>query len=228
MQSQITNIDSRVTNIDNRVTKVEDGGAIGGKDSPISIDNGSSTPASATGKDSIAVGPGSQASADNSAAIGANSVADRDNSVSVGSAGNERQITNVAAGTAGTDAVNVNQLNSTVSSATTAANSYTDSQVSNVQGQVNGLRQDMSDQFHNVNNRVSGSNAMIGAMSTMTASLAGIDTENRVGAGTGFSGGQKAISVGYQRAIGKKANITFGATTTGSDTTVGVGAGFGW
>ena len=64
-------------------------------------------------------------------------MADRANTVSVGSAGNERQVTNVAAGTAGTDAVNLDQLNATLATATaytdtavatggTAANSYTD------------------------------------------------------------------------------------------------------
>ncbi|MDN7695842.1 ESPR-type extended signal peptide-containing protein [Burkholderia cenocepacia] len=73
--------------------------------------------AAASGSNSSAVGQGSVASGNNSVALGAGSVADRDNAVSVGSAGNERQITNVAAGTAPTDAVNVQQMNNTVSSA---------------------------------------------------------------------------------------------------------------
>jgi len=70
--------------------------------------------AKASGKDSIAIGNGATASADNSVAIGAGSVADRSNTVSVGSNGSERQITNVAAGSAATDAVNVGQLNASV------------------------------------------------------------------------------------------------------------------
>ena len=55
--------------------------------------------------------------------------------VSVGSADTPRQVANVAAGTAPTDAVNVQQLNSGVSSAVAQANSYTDSQ-------IQGLRRD--------------------------------------------------------------------------------------
>jgi autotransporter adhesin len=70
--------------------------------------------AKASGSDSIAIGNGATASANNSVAIGAGSVADRANTVSVGSSGSERQIANVAAGTAATDAVNVGQLNTSV------------------------------------------------------------------------------------------------------------------
>lgn len=70
--------------------------------------------ATAAGMDSVALGHGASASASNAVAIGAGSVADRADTVSVGSAGAERQITNVAAGTAATDAVNVGQLNATV------------------------------------------------------------------------------------------------------------------
>nr|WP_258181089.1 YadA-like family protein [Burkholderia multivorans] len=71
----------------------------------------------ASGGSSTAVGQNANASGNNSVALGAGSVADRDNAVSVGAAGAERQITNVAAGTAPTDAVNVQQMNNTVSSA---------------------------------------------------------------------------------------------------------------
>ncbi len=102
-----------------RVSNIENTGVIG-----IRINNTSQADASATGSDSVAVGPnalasgdrsialgaGSQAGAPNSVALGAGSIATRPNTVSVGSVGNERQITNVAAGTAATDAVNVAQL----------------------------------------------------------------------------------------------------------------------
>jgi autotransporter adhesin len=63
-----------------------------------------------TGSRSVAIGAGSQATADNAVALGAGSVADRANAVSVGSKGNERQIVNVAEGTEDTDAVNLGQL----------------------------------------------------------------------------------------------------------------------
>ena len=83
--------------------------------------------ASATGAESLALGPGATAAAANSAAIGAGSVASQGarttyaavgltspqtsaGEVSFGAAGAERQLTNVAAGFAPTDAVNVAQL----------------------------------------------------------------------------------------------------------------------
>ena len=67
------------------------------------------------------------------------------------------------------------------------------------------------------------------AMMTMGASLSNIPgTENRIGAGTGYANGRSALSVGYQRALGQKANLTFGASTSGHDTSVGVGVGMGW
>jgi autotransporter adhesin len=69
----------------------------------------------ASGSFSTALGSNSSALATNSVALGYGSVADRANTVSVGAPGAERQITNVAAGTQGTDAVNVNQLNQSIS-----------------------------------------------------------------------------------------------------------------
>lgn len=184
--------------------------------------------AKATGKHSTAIGGGSSATGDNSVAIGAGSVADRDDSVSMGSQGHERQITNVKAGTTDTDAVNVAQMNQAASTATSSANSYTDQQVGALSGQVAGLQQQMSDQFRNVNKRISSGNAMSTSMMTMAASLGGIESQNRIGAGTGFSNGSKALSVGYQRAISKRANITFGASVADGDSSVGVGVGMGW
>ncbi|WP_052949597.1 ESPR-type extended signal peptide-containing protein [Dyella japonica] len=172
--------------------------------------------------------PAAKATGKHSTAIGGGSVADRDDTVSVGSQGNERQLTNVKAGTVDTDAVNVAQMNQASSSATSSANSYTDQQVGNVANQVAGMQQQMDDQFRNVNKRISGGNAMSTSMMTMAASLGGIETQNRFGAGTGFSNGAKAISVGYQRAISKRANITVGASVTGGDSSVGVGVGMGW
>ncbi|MDE1004635.1 MAG: YadA family autotransporter adhesin, partial [Paraburkholderia fungorum] len=83
----------------------------------------------ASGNNATALGASANAGADNSVALGQGSVADRANTVSVGAAGQERQIANVAAGVQGTDAVNVNQLQQSVSGAVGQANSYTDDQI---------------------------------------------------------------------------------------------------
>ncbi|ULU26391.1 hypothetical protein DYST_03337 [Dyella terrae] len=74
--------------------------------------------AQASGTNAVAVGNGANASADNSVALGSGSVANRANTVSVGSTGNERQITNVAAGSASTDAVNLGQMQASITSST--------------------------------------------------------------------------------------------------------------
>ena len=79
---------------------------------------------SATGVNSVAIGPAAVSSGSNSVAIGAGSAdGGRANVVSVGSAGAERKIINVAAGSAAaasTEAVNGSQLNSALSSAAAA------------------------------------------------------------------------------------------------------------
>src|SRR5262249_49599665 len=112
--SQLYATDVALSNLSNTVNGLPNG------PSPIKYFHASSTLAdsSATGTDSIAVGPIAVASASNaiaigngamamtvnSIALGSGSIADRANTVSVGSVGNERQITNVAAGTQDTDA----------------------------------------------------------------------------------------------------------------------------
>ena len=71
--------------------------------------------ATATGANAAGLGTNASASAANSVAIGSGSTNAVANTVSFGSAGNERRLTNVAAGISPTDAVNVGQLQSTVS-----------------------------------------------------------------------------------------------------------------
>ncbi|MFC7632850.1 YadA-like family protein [Paraburkholderia humisilvae] len=79
----------------------------------------------------------------NSAAIGANSSdGGRSNVVSVGAPGAERQITNVAAGTQATDAVNVQQLNQSVTQGVGQANSYTDQRINDVNNRIDSDRRD--------------------------------------------------------------------------------------
>ena len=66
-------------------------------------------------------------------------------------------------------------------------------------------------------------------MMTMSSSLAGMRTENRVATGVGYSGGQPALAVGYQRSfVDGKAALTVGGSFTDQDKSVGIGAGFGW
>ena len=84
----------------------------------------------ASGNSATAVGAGAVSSGNGSIAIGQNSSdGGQSNVVSVGNSTTQRRITNVAAGTAPTDAVNLNQLNSAMSSTNRA--------LSGMQDQVN-------------------------------------------------------------------------------------------
>jgi autotransporter adhesin len=62
----------------------------------------------------------------------------------------------------------------------------------------------------------------------MATSTAGIRTRNRVGVGVGFQGGERALSVGYQRAVSERAAVTIGGAFSGKEKSAGVGVGFGW
>jgi autotransporter adhesin len=89
-------------------------------------------------------------------------------------------------------------------------------------------QQQVNARFGEQDKRIDRISAMSTAMVQMAASAAGIDTPNRVGLGVGNSHGQSALSVGYQRALGKKATVTIGGSVSGSESSVGAGVGFGW
>lgn len=171
----------------------------------------------ASGASSTAAGRAANASADNSVALGANSVADRANSVSVGSAGNERQVTNIADASQDMDAVNLRQLNASFAQAMAAPTAA-----------INDLRLYVDDRFRVQDERIDQMGAMSSATANATASLAGIRTPNRVAVGAGFSGGESAVSVGYQRVISDRAAITISGAFSGDDSSAGIGFGFGW
>ncbi|WP_242112340.1 YadA family autotransporter adhesin, partial [Luteimonas aquatica] len=182
----------------------------------------------ASGASSTAIGQGATASAANSVALGQGSVADRANTVSVGSVGNERQVVNVADGTQATDAVNKRQMDASATKTLSSANAYTDSKFMALEDSFDVLKDDMNRRLRDQDRRIDRQGAMSAAMLNMATSAAGIRTENRVGVGVGFQGGQSALSIGYQRAISDRATFTLGGATSGGDTSVGLGAGFGW
>ncbi len=175
----------------------------------------------ASGTHSTAMGANSSATADNSVALGANSVADRANTVSVGSAGNERQVTNVAAGTATTDAVNVGQLNDSISAAVgnlpagMTAKDYTDQQINSVQNSVNQVAR----------------NAYSGiAAATALTMIPDVDQGKTiaVGIGGGTYKGAQAVALGVSARITENLKMKAGAGTSSQGTTVGVGASYQW
>ncbi|KWS02253.1 yadA-like C-terminal region family protein [Lysobacter capsici AZ78] len=151
--------------------------------------------------------------------------------VSLQGAGGTR-VSNVAAGTAPTDAANVAQVQAGDAATLSSANTYTDSRVTQMLAApteaVNRLRDDMNWRFNKQDQRIDRMGAMTSAMVQMSASAAGLRTTNRVAVGAGFQGGEQALSIGYQRAISDRATVTVGGAFSDSESSVGIGAGFGW
>jgi autotransporter adhesin len=181
-----------------------------------------------TAASGTAVGQGASVTAEGAVALGQGSVADRANTVSVGSAGNERQITNVAAGTQATDAVNVAQLDARATQAVADAKAYTDMKFDAWADSFRAYQDELERRFTDQDRRIDRQGAMGAAMLNMATSAAGIRTQNRVGVGIGFQGGESALSIGYQRALSDRATLTIGGAFSGDEKSVGLGAGFGW
>ena len=206
------------------------GGGGGGSDARFTAQD--ATPASATGSNSVAAGSNARANANNSVALGANSVADRANTVSVGAAGAERQVANVADGAAGTDAVNVRQMQAQSVTTLNQANAYTDQRVSEIVAvpmqAIEDLRGQVEDEFRQTDRRINRHGAMNAAMIHMASSAANIQTMNRVSVGAGYSEGQEALAVGYQRQLKPNVSVSLGAAFSGSEQSAGAGIGIGW
>jgi trimeric autotransporter adhesin len=118
--------------------------------------------------------------------------------------------------------------NSVATETLTSAKSYTDMQFKALDDDFQNFRAETDRRFLDQDRRIDRQGAMGSAMLNMATSAAGIRTDNRVGVGVGFQGGEKALSVGYQRALSDRATITIGGAFSGDEKSVGVGAGFGW
>jgi len=238
--------DPRDTAIGDHATIAADGSVAVGSNATVSA---AATNAVAVGADTsvtaasaTAIGQGASATAANSVALGAGSVADQANTVSVGTAANQRRVVNVAAGVAATDAANVGQVDQALATAKSyadngdqqtlkQANAYTDAKLGSgvSRSDFDGFRTHVDDQFHRVNQRLDRVGAMGTALSQMSMNTSGLSGANRVGMGAGNYGGQQAVAVGYQRAFKEnRASVSIGASTSGSESTVGVGGGFSW
>lgn len=100
------------------------------------------------------------------------------------------------------------------------ANEYTDGAISNFERRLD----KMDKRF----NRMA---AMSSAQTAMAMNAAGLATYNRLGAGVGYSEGESAMAVGYQRVLNEKGSATFslnGAFTNSGERSMGVGVGIGW
>ncbi|MGO4395867.1 YadA family autotransporter adhesin [Variovorax sp. M-6] len=185
----------------NNVTYNNVGSAIDAIGSTVAGNNTSGKPgASATGKDSVAIGAGS--------------VADRDNTVSFGTPGAERQLANVAPGTEGTDATNLNQVRGMVGSGVQQSQAYTDQQ-------INQLDQKSQKQMSGI-----GAMAMAAAALQPNARAEG-NTSISIGAGSYNGEGAFAAGVNYYASNQILLNAKIGFTSAGpAKVGFGVGATF--
>jgi autotransporter adhesin len=167
-------------------------------------------------------------------------------------------ISNLADGVAATDAVNMRQMQAgdaatlrsaqahadvgdaaTLVSATTytdtvavqtlqSANEYTDSRFAAWDAQLDSIQRGIDDRFQRQDRRIDRQGAMSGAFAGMAMNTAGLAGRNRVGVGVGGQGGEQALAVGYQRAVGDRASVSFGGAFSGGEKSVMGGAGFSW
>ncbi|TDK27146.1 hypothetical protein E2F46_02730 [Luteimonas aestuarii] len=156
---------------------------------------------------------------------------------------NGTTIGNVADGVAATDAANVRQVQAgdaaTLASANTytdtvavqtlqSANDYTDSRFAAWDAQLDSIQRGIDDRFHQQDRRIDRQGAMSGAFAGMAMNTAGLSGQNRIGVGVGVQGGEQALAVGYQRAIGNRASVSLGGAFSGNEKSMMGGAGFSW
>ncbi|QHE14259.1 YadA-like family protein [Burkholderia glumae] len=158
--------------------------------------------AASAGTGSVALGDSASAKGANSVALGAGSVADQDNAVSIGNAatGMTRILSNVSPGVAPTDAVNVQQLNDSVT------------------GLANQIEHDRRD--------ANGGIAAAVAMASLPQAPAPGKTMVAIGGGT--YAGQSAMAVGVSTYAGRWVLKASGSTNSRGTVAAGFGAGYTW
>nr|WP_241239049.1 YadA-like family protein [Burkholderia stagnalis] len=206
----VASLSTGVTNINNQLAALST--TVNNNTTRLSGSQGVAADMNGTGTDTPKVTAGT-----NSAAIGAGSTdGGRSNVVSVGSDSQQRQITNVAAGTQGTDAVNVDQLNTSVTQGVQQANSYTDRRFNEMNQAINDVAK----------NAYAGVAAAM-AMPNLTPSQPG-RTVVGVGVGSYKSGKAGAISITHRSENGRwLINGGVAGTSTG-DVGVRAQVGYEW
>ena len=145
----------------------------------------------ATSTSSTAIGPNSSAIAANAVAIGSGSTNTVANTVSVGSVGNERRITNVASGINQTDAVNVGQLQSTVTG---------------VQSQIGNLQNEIG------NNQTEARRGIVAAVAVAPVLMPSAVGKTTVAISTGFYRGESGVGLG----VSHRLNLSYPTVVYGS------------
>ena len=186
-------------------------GAVASGDQALAVGNGSNS----SGTQSTALGNTAQSTGTNSVALGANSSdGGQANVVSVGSSTQTRRITNVAAGLNTTDAVNLGQLNDSMSQALATARAYTDSRFDQINYDLGNVRRD-------ANGASASAMALAGIPQTFERG------KGMIGMGVGTWQGQSAIAVGISKATDDGRFVVKAGATYNSRSQGGANAGMG-
>ena len=156
------------------------------------------------------------------------------------------RIANVADAVEATDAVNLGQMEAGDAGTLTAANEYTDNtatetlssanaytdqrfaEITGLSDSFESFRNDTDRRFQQQDRRIDKLSAMSGAYAGMAMNTSGLAGRNRIGVGVGAQGGEQALAVGYQRAIGNRASVSIAGAFSGDEKSVSAGAGFSW
>ncbi len=158
-----------------------------------------------------------QGTADSALALGSNSVqygAGRTN-VTFNAGGAATVLSNVAAGVSTTDAVNVGQLNSSMNSAVTQANAYTDGRIAALDFDLRSVRRD----------GYAGTSGALAAAGLPQAYEAG---KGMVAIGGGTYAGQSAVAVGMSKAFNDGHTVVKLSGTYDSQGRAGGSGGIGY
>ena len=184
--------------------------------------NGAYSNASAS--NATANGYNAQATHTNSVALGANSRTTRANEVNIGN----RVLGGVNDGVMPTDGVNVRQMKAGDAWTLAQANMYSDLGDQWVLNQANYYT---DEKVKGLAKRIDRMGAMNTAMAMMTSSAASIPSKSKVAVGVGYTNGEPAVAVGYQRNWLTKKNrpmsFIVGASFARKERSVGAGMAWG-
>lgn len=124
------------------------------------------------------------------------------------------------------DAVNRGQMDAGDARTLAGANAYTDARIEALDLAWDRFQSDVWERLGKTDERISRNGAMQAAMAQMAINASGSrGPRGRVAVGLGFQHGEKALSVGYAKAIGARGSLSLGAAFSGEERSAGVGFG---
>ncbi|MBM7132201.1 YadA-like family protein [Dyella mobilis] len=141
---------------------------------------------------------------------------------------NNERITNLAPGIADTDAANLGQVKEAAANAVSTANAYTDTKFNALNQDLQNFKGEVNDRFNRQDQRIDRIGAMSAANTQMAINAGGVEStgKGRLAVGVGLQNSRAALAVGYANKVSDRVRMSFGAAVSGSEASVGAGAGF--